>query len=135
MKRITKPSVYSLWNIFVNLPYRFFLLMWVWIIIITPRGALFNICCRTWIPAVNSVSMFHLGCLHLFLIVKIWIRKDFLEFLKRFDLLMTFVVDGLCECCVMTSTVYQVVGTCTLAFTFCLHGTPKSLGLTDALSN
>lgn len=81
------------------------------------------------------MSMFHSGCLHLFPIVKIWIRKDFLEFLKCFDLLITFVVDGLCECCVMTSTVYQVVDNCILAFTFCLHRTSKSLGLTDALSN
>lgn len=102
--------------------------MWVWIFIIAPQGALFYICCRTWIPAVNSVSMFHSGCLHLFLIVKIWIWKDFLEFLKCFDLLLTFVVDGLCECCVMTSTIYRAVDNCPLAFTFCLHRTPKSSG-------
>lgn len=102
--------------------------MWVWVIIIAPRGALFNIYCRTCIPAVNSVSVFHLGCLHLFLIVKICIRKDFLEFLKCFELLLTFVIDGLCECCVTTSTIYHVVDNCALAFTFCLHRTPKSPG-------
>lgn len=134
MKRITKSSAYSLRNIFVNLPYWFFLLMWVWVIGIAPQGAFFNICCRTCIPAANSVFVFHLGCLHLFLIVKIWIQQDFLEFLKCFDLLLTFVVDGLCECCVTTSTIYQVVDNCALALTFCLHTTPKSPG-TDAHRN